>query len=226
MSGQDTVAGPSRTDDIDMVDYEDTGLQFFTPGDAGNRFQIGLAFLTIETPALQAGLPDGDFGVAVDDVVFEWDEVHPVAEATTSCSRVGNGLPNQIAAGCKCASLTADRTNLYDCNENVNVTVNDARYATGAVAPCVAGNAGAPDTVQLKIWSNSEPYPGETITLTETGNATGVFTGRVQPPAIRLPRRDLHDARTETNIFMAYEDSQCDSNQNHRRPVRLQQPGR
>ena len=40
-----------------MVDYEDNGLQFFTPGDAGNRFQIGLDFLTIESPCRPGGNP-------------------------------------------------------------------------------------------------------------------------------------------------------------------------
>ena len=143
--GQDTVAGPSRTDEIDMVDYEDSGLQFFTPGDAGNRFQIGLYFLVIESPDGQAGTPTSDFGFSIDDVVFEWDEVHPVAEDTPSCSRIGTGLPDQIAAGCKCSTLTIDRTNLYDCNDSLITTVSDARYTATAISPCVAGSTGAPD---------------------------------------------------------------------------------
>ena len=213
--GQDTVAGPSRTDEIDMVDYEDNGLQFFTPGDAGNRFQIGLYFLTIESPSGQAGTPVSDFGFAIDDVVFEWDEVHPVAETSTSCSRIGTGLSDQIAAGCKCATLSVDRTNLYDCNDTLTVTVNDARYLATAAAPCVAGSTGAADTITVRVWSNSEPFPGENIPLTETGTGTGVFKGTVQVSGVfNSPGLVFTTPGTETNIFAAYEDSQCDSNQN------------
>ncbi|HEU5218305.1 MAG TPA: hypothetical protein VFU23_06585, partial [Gemmatimonadales bacterium] len=76
--GGDDVAGPSRSIEQDLVGYEDA-IQFFTPGDAGNRFQIGLSFLDVEQAG---GGGRGDFGFSIDDVVFEWDEVHPVAEAT------------------------------------------------------------------------------------------------------------------------------------------------
>jgi len=210
--GEDTVAGPSRTMEYDLGDFEDNGLQFFTPGDAGNRFQIGLAFLTVETTA---GGADGDFGFAIDDAVFEWDEVHPIAESTSSCSKIGIGDVNgEIAAGCACATLSVDRTNLYDCNDTLALTVNDGRYATGAA--CGALGTGAPDMIDVLVWSNSEPFPGETIVLTETGNETGVFTGTVQISGVfDSPDVVFTTPGTETNIFTAYQDNDCDSNQNH-----------
>jgi thrombospondin type 3 repeat protein len=211
--GQDTVAGPSRSTEIDMVGFENTGLQFFTPGDAGNRFQIGLGFLTTETTA---GGTDGDFGFAIDDVVFEWDEVHPIPETTTSCAKIGTGA-GELAAGCKCSTLSVDRTNLYDCNDTLTVVVNDSRYAAGAVSPCVKGTAGAGnDTIQIKAWSNSEPFPGETVTLTEDATTAGVFRGTVQTSGVYNSAGVVFTTPgTETNIFFAYEDDQCDSNQNH-----------
>jgi hypothetical protein len=213
--GEDTVAGPSRGLEFDSVDYEDNGLQFFTPGDAGNRFQIGLAFLYVEQNPIIPSASDGDFGVSVDDVVFEWDEVHPAAEATPSCSRIGIGA-GEIAAGCKCATLSVDRTNLYDCNETLRVTVNDSRYGAGAASPCIAGTAGGSnDTIQVKVWSNSDPFPGETISLAESATA-GVFTGQIQVSGVfNSPGVVFTVPGTETNVFVAYEDSQCDSNQNH-----------
>jgi hypothetical protein len=48
VGSEDTVAGPSRNFDVDMVNYEDGVIQFFTPGDAGNRWQIGISMLTVE----------------------------------------------------------------------------------------------------------------------------------------------------------------------------------
>ncbi|HEU5217098.1 MAG TPA: thrombospondin type 3 repeat-containing protein, partial [Gemmatimonadales bacterium] len=218
--GGDDVAGPARSFDLDLVDTEDaiqlsgyTGpIKFFTPGDAGKRFQIGLSFLDVESVF---GANHGDFGISIDDVVFEWDEVHPVTETTPACDRVGIGGPNEIAAGCRCATLSVDRANLYDCNETVAVVVNDPRYAAGATCS-PTGNAGAPDVIQINAWSNSEPFPGEVINLTETGNATGIFRGNVPVSGIFNSAGVVFTVPgLETNLFFAYEDNLCDSNENH-----------
>jgi hypothetical protein len=215
VGSEDTVAGPSRNVDVDIVDYED-GIQFFTPGDAGNRFQIGMGFLLVEQVP---GAGAGDFGISVDDVVFEWDETHPVPEAVAACDRIGIGGPTEIAAGCRCPTLAVDRTNLYDCNETVAITVEDSRYAAGAT--CDPTGTGAVDMILINVWSNSEPYPGQMVTLTETGAATGVFKGTV--PVSGIFNSDGPDGAVftvpglETNLFFAYGDSSsaCDSNHNH-----------
>jgi subtilase family protein/thrombospondin type 3 repeat protein len=230
-AGSDTPAGPSRNVDISAVGYEDNGLQFYVPGDSGNRFQIGLGFLTVEG---SLGGAVGDYGVGIDDVVFEWDEVHPLAEATSSCSRIGglcsggtkNGQPcastaqcpggtcvpvaNQIAAGLPCATLSVDRTNLFDCDQDLAVTVNDPKVNSyGPGSPTVA------DTVQLRAFSNSDPYPGEIFTATETGINTGVFKGSIRVSGtFNSPGVLFLVPSTETNVFVAYEDPLCDSNHN------------
>jgi subtilase family protein/thrombospondin type 3 repeat protein len=230
--GIDTVAGPSRSAEFSLVGYEDTGLQFYVPGDAGNRFQIGLGFLTIET-ALGSG--SGDYGAGIDDVVFEWDEVHPLPETTSSCARIGgtcsggtnNGQPcasgaqcpggacnpvaNQIAAGLPCATLAVDRTNLYDCDQDLTVTVNDPKVNSDPAR----GTPTTIDTVQVRVFSNSDPYPGEFVTATETGVNTGVFKGSVRVSGtFNSPGVVFVVPATETNIFVAYEDPLCDSNHN------------
>lgn len=230
--GEDTVAGPSRGVDIGLVGYEDTGLQFYVPGDAGNRFQVGLGFLTFES---SLGSGAGDFGASIDDVVFEWDEVHPAPEATASCSRIGgtcsggaqNGqpcannvqcpggtcvpVPNQIAAGLPCATLAVDRTNLYDCDQDLRVTVNDPKVNQDPAR----GSPTTLDVVQLRAFSNADPYPGEIFTATETGQNTGVFRGSLRVSGtFNSPAVLFVVPSSEQNIFVAYEDPLCDSDHN------------
>jgi hypothetical protein len=129
-----TVAGPVRNFDSTLVGYEGgfasvinpaapENFFFFLPGKAGNRWQIGIGFWAIESPTHNT-----DFGKAIDDVVFEWKEYHPQDEATLgkppACSRFGGvGQP----AGGQCATLTADRTTLYECDEGIEVTLYDAK---------------------------------------------------------------------------------------------------
>ena len=230
--GEDTVAGPSRNVDISLVGYEDNGLQFYVPGDAGNRFQIGLGFFTVEG---NLGSAAGDYGVGIDDVVFEWDEVHPVPESTAACSRIGgtcsggsqNGqpcagasqcpggtcvsVPDPIAAGLPCATLSVDRTNLYDCDQELTVTVNDSKVN----ADPARGSSSTEDTVEVRAFSNSDPFPGEIFTATETGPDTGIFKGTLRVSGTyNSPGVLFVVPATETNIFVAYEDPLCDSNHN------------
>jgi hypothetical protein len=198
VGSEDTVAGPSRNVDVDIVDYED-GIQFFTPGDAGNRFQIGMSFLLVEQVP---GAGDGDLGITVDDVVFEWDETHPVAEATAACDRIGIGGPTEIAAGCRCPILSVDRTNLYDCNETVAITVDDSRFAAGAT--CDVTGTGGVDTILINVWSNPSPS-GQSVHLTETGATTGIFKGTVPVSGIFNEQSEgrcgIHDGQ-ETNLLL------------------------
>ncbi|HEU5182426.1 MAG TPA: thrombospondin type 3 repeat-containing protein, partial [Candidatus Polarisedimenticolia bacterium] len=101
-------------------------------------------------------------------------------------------------------------------NETVAVVVNDPRYAAGATCS-PTGNAGAPDVIQINAWSNSEPFPGEVISLTETGNATGIFRGNVPISGIFNSAGVVFTTPgLETNLFFAYEDNLCDSNENHK----------
>jgi hypothetical protein len=231
-AGTDTVAGPSRNVDIGLVGYEDTGLQFYVPGDSGNRFQIGLGFLTFEG---SGGGAVGDYGAGIDDVVFEWDEVHPIAEVTPICNLIGgtctggsqNGqrcasnaqcpggtctqVPGQIAAGLPCATLTVDRTNLYDCDEALQVVINDPKVNQDPAR----GTPTTIDAVQFRAFSNSDPFPGEVGTATETGINTGIFKGTViVSGTFNSPGVVFVVPSSEQNINVAYEDPLCDSNHN------------
>jgi hypothetical protein len=134
-AAQNTIAGPVRNYEIDLVTFEGqggavlqdpAGIEYviqYTPGKGGNRWQVGLGFWALESASGAT-----DYGIAVDDAVFEWRESHPVDEAalghTPACDRFGG--PNQPAGG-QCASLTTDRTTLYECDEAMVITVYDAK---------------------------------------------------------------------------------------------------
>jgi hypothetical protein len=194
-AAQNTVAGPVRNYEIDLVTFEGAGgfvlqdparIEYvvqYVPGRAGNRWQIGLGFWAVESSSGET-----DFGIAFDDPVFEWREWHPADETALghapACTRFGG--PDQPAGG-PCASLTTDRTTLYECDEAMVVTVYDAKCRSiGAgntsplYGPCTThaqcGSGGVcsaaldmdpanpgPD-VQIQVVTDSDSVPTEIAT--------------------------------------------------------------
>jgi hypothetical protein len=209
---QNTVAGPGRNFDEVLLEYED-GLNYlslglghpepqgaFAPGPAKNRWQIGIGFFALETPA-----GGTDYGIGIDDVVFEWDETHPVDEGTDpACSRFeGPGLPS----GSQCATISVDRINIYECNESVEVTVQDQDEAgQGSV------------TVFATTQSDGQPFstgvataniPVKSFTLPEVGN--GVFRGNVTINTLFNDDTVLFaNAAADPNLRFFYPDPECD----------------
>jgi len=177
----DTCAGPVRNWEATLIGYEGGWASlinpappenyfFFLPGKAGNRWQIGIGFWALESVSGAT-----DYGKSIDDVVFEWKEYHPQDETALgqapACARFG--LSGQAAGG-QCASITADRTTLYDCDEAVEITLHDAKcisVGTGNTAPlggscasnapCGAGGicTAALPSVQVWIATDSDSIP-------------------------------------------------------------------
>ncbi|HYV17475.1 MAG TPA: thrombospondin type 3 repeat-containing protein [Verrucomicrobiae bacterium] len=170
-----TIAGPVRNFDTTLVGYEggfasvnDLGAPenffFFVPGQSGNRWQIGIGFWGIESASNHT-----DYGVALDDVVFEWNEWHPEDEAALghppACSRFGGaGQP----AGGPCATVTVDRTTLYECDESIAVTVRDAK--------CVVVGAGAGTTLGGACVTDADCGSGGSCTAARTSVEVAVVT--------------------------------------------------
>jgi hypothetical protein len=171
------VRGPGRNFDATLVGYEGgqasiidsnppENFFFFVPGRAANRWQIGIGFWALESPS---GLTD--YGKGVDDVVFEWAESHPLDESafvpahTAACQRYNTpGNPQ----GGQCATLTADRTTLYECDEGIEITLYDAKCLTGPTpgagcttdAQCGGGDCTADNaTVNVTITTESDSVP-------------------------------------------------------------------
>ena len=138
----DTDAGPVRNFDATLIGFEGGFASVIAknpienalhslPGPAGNRWTIGVGFWVVESPG-----GNTDYGLGVDDVVFEWQEWHPRDEGdfghTPACSRFGQ--PGQAAGG-QCATVTVDRTTIYECEGTFEVMVFDAK--------CIVVGAGA-----------------------------------------------------------------------------------
>ncbi|HZN04650.1 MAG TPA: thrombospondin type 3 repeat-containing protein, partial [Candidatus Polarisedimenticolia bacterium] len=240
-----TIAGPVRNFDATLIGYEggfarvnslDTveNVMNFAPGSAGNRWQIGIGFWAIESSSLQT-----DYGIGFDDVVFEWNEWHPEDEAALgappACSRfAGAGQP----AGGQCATVTVDRTTLYECDESIEVAVHDAKcLALGAGAATTLGGACLADSdcgsggvctaarpsVEVAVVGDSDAnavvVDGETLlwptakrfTLPAVPGSPGLYKGRVPVTTIENDAAHLYvNPATDRRFAVYYFDPLCD----------------
>ena len=244
-----TVNGPVRNWDATLLGYEggfasliDNGppenFFFFLPGRAGNRWQIGIGFWAMEG---LANVTETDYGKSVDDAVFEWKEYHPQDEAALgaqpACARFnGIGQPQ----GGQCATITADRTNLYECDEGMEVTVYDAKCRTIGAGntvplggPCTtnAQCGAAPNgvctaalpSVQVQVVTDSDSVPvaaaggqvrfpnAKLYTLNAVPGSPGMFRGTI---IFSTTTNDANHAYTNPGsdgVFsIYYHDSKCD----------------
>jgi hypothetical protein len=176
--------------------------------DPGVRWQIAVGFFNVESTA-----PKADYGFGVDDVVLEWDERHPVDEGafnpphTPACQRFGH--PGQ-PAGSQCASLSVDRTTLYECDDSLTVTVNDPKRAgAGSVQVLAASNS---DSRPFSTRVVTADHPVKSFTLTET--TPGLFVGRVTITQASNQPNQLFVTTTDRNFTFYYQDPLCDGNGN------------
>jgi subtilase family protein/thrombospondin type 3 repeat protein len=214
--------GPVRNVDFTLINYE---AGFISPVEGpggptsavtpftvnpGVRWLIGFGFWNLESP----GGATADYGAGVDDVVLEWDERHPLDETafipphTPACQRFGQ--PGQ-AAGQQCATLSVDRTALYECDEAVTVTVNDQkRIGAGSVQVLAASES---DSRPVSTGVITAQHPVKTFTLLEV--APGIFSGNVTvTQTVNTPNLLFVSAAGDTAIQFYYQDPLCDGNAN------------
>jgi hypothetical protein len=219
------VAGPTRNFDTSLVNYEGGSsheiLQgtaateeffFFTPGPAGNRWQLGLGFFSIENSSGVA-----DYGMGVDDVVFEWDEFHPKDETAApptglgrqpACSRFGG--PGQAAGG-QCATITVDRSQLFECEEAIEITVVDPKLPAGTPSIEVAVVTES-DSVQFATIRFSVLQPNaKRYTLAAVPGSPGLFRGSVTfSGSANNPNNVFVNPATDSQFIVYYVDAGCD----------------
>ncbi|MEK7423307.1 MAG: thrombospondin type 3 repeat-containing protein, partial [Actinomycetota bacterium] len=216
------VAGPVRNIDFDLINYAGgfispvTGpggpTSAVTPFDVnpGVRWALGIGFWNVEDAANPA-----DYGMGIDDVVFEWDERHPVDEGafvpphTAACQRFGlAGQP----AGQQCATLSVDRTALFECNEALTVTVNDPKRAgTGSVQVLASSES---DSRPFSTGVVSALHPVKSFSLPETPAGSGIFIGSVTvSQALNTPTA-LFVSTGDTVLQFYYQDPLCDGSGN------------
>jgi hypothetical protein len=240
-----TVNGPVRNWDATLIGYEGgfasligNGPQenyfFFYPGKAGNRWQIGIGFW-----AMEGTTGTTDYGKSIDDAVFEWKESHPQDEtelgAPPACARFGGqGQP----AGGQCATLTADRTSLYECDEGMEVTVYDAKcrsIGAGNTVPlagacttdgqCGTGGVctAALPSVQVQVVTDSDSVPvaaaggqvrfpnAKLYTLNAVAGSPGLFRGTIPFSTKTNDANHVYTSAGSDGTFSVYyHDPQCD----------------
>jgi Subtilase family/Thrombospondin type 3 repeat len=208
-----TAAGPERNFDETLLEYEDGFIYLssgpgakepgggFSPGPAKNRWQLGIGFWAQEsTTSLR------DYGIGIDDVVLEWDETHPVDEGTNpACGRFGG--PGQ-PGGAPCATMTVDRMNIYECNESVEVTVDDpAQAASPSVTVyAVSDSDGTPfstGVVTAKI-------PRKSFSIPAVAGTPGLFKGNVTLSTLVDNANSLFIGSSDSNMTFYYLDPTCD----------------
>jgi hypothetical protein len=216
------VQGPVRNLDITLTTY-DAGFVFLMQGpgaseitdvtpydvNASLRWQIGIGFYNIEGATNVA-----DYGFGIDDVVFEWDERHPVDESqflpphTPACQRFGQ--PGQ-PAGQQCATLMVDRTSLFECDEALTVTVNNPKVAgSGSVIVKAASDS---DARLISTGAVTALHPIKSFTLPEV--SPGLFVGSVPvTQTINTADQLFVSPSGDANIVFYYQDPTCDGNRN------------
>jgi hypothetical protein len=209
---QNTVAGPERNMDIVMLQYEDGIINLslgpgqgeeqgaFAPGPAGNRWQMGIGFFVQETTAL-----DVDYGIGIDDPVLEWDEWHPLDEnaggPSTACNRYTPGGAIQ-----QCATLTVDRSALYECNETVEVTVTDPRATGSAVTVWAASDTDKNAVPALDTTAN---HPRKSFQIPQV--SAGLYRGTITiTTLVDNPGSLFTNPIADTSLVFYYIDPYCD----------------
>ncbi|HEU4403032.1 MAG TPA: thrombospondin type 3 repeat-containing protein, partial [Candidatus Polarisedimenticolia bacterium] len=224
------VQGPVRNFDETLTHYDSGFLGLMSgvgadevsgvsPFDVnpGFRWAIGIAFYNVEN--IDSALNKGDYGMGVDDVVFEWDERHPVDESaappnglgkTPACQRFGQaGQP----AGRQCATLSVDRATVFECDDTLTVTVNDPKRAgAGSVRVLAASDS---DSRQLSNGVVTALHPLKSFTLTETAPGSGLFVGPiVLSQSANTPNQLFVSPAADSSIQLYYQDPECDGNGN------------
>ncbi len=268
--------GPARNFDMQLIGYasgfaslieigggfETSGITPFTVN-PGVRWQIGIGFFNVET-----GNNLTDYGFGIDDVVFEWDERHPVDEGafptaahptepthapacnrylnkcsltgttcatnaectgtgnlcqtrtctvtgticTTNadCTGAGNICQSSVPAGQQCATLSVDRTALYECDESITVTVNDPKRA-GAGSVIVLASSTS-DSRQFSTGTITALHPRKSFSIPEV--SPGLFVGSIQvTQTVDVPTA-LFVSTNDASMQFFYQDPLCDANGN------------
>src|SRR5439155_15493870 len=133
------------------------------------------------------------------------DESQFTPPHTPACQRFGQ--PGQ-AAGQQCATLVVDRTALYQCDEAIEVTVNDPkRIGAGSVSVQAATET---DSIPITTGVNRVSMPIKSFPLPEV--APGIFRGTITVSAqFNNPGTLFLTPSTDQNLTVYYSDPLCDA---------------
>ncbi|MEW5806737.1 MAG: MopE-related protein [Acidobacteriota bacterium] len=146
-------------------------------GDSGKKFAAAFGFWVYE--GSQSNTPVGNgYGLAIDDVAIEWDEMHPIADQT-DCSTNG-----------QCASMSIKTIYMYEGLSLVPVSILDVNAeTTQGVGPTWdkddtssvdIQDADSDGLKEIRILAYSEAEPnGEYFWLEQKASGSFEYTGNV-----------------------------------------------
>ncbi|PYS95683.1 MAG: hypothetical protein DMF50_07715, partial [Acidobacteria bacterium] len=225
-----TIAGPVRNFEATLIGYEggfgsvingsNENFFFFNPGRDSNRWQIGLGFFSIES---RSGITDYGFGV--DDFVFEWDAKHPVDETSApptglgrpaACDRFSSITPGTQAGG-QCATITVDRTNLWECEDAVEITLVDPKIPSAQnVQVMIVTDSDANPITTLRFTAlnpNAKRYTLDRVPNSDPPTFKGsvTFSNTSNPPLVAGQNPLVYTTPGIDGQFIVYyQDDQCD----------------
>ncbi len=136
-------------------------------GPAGDTWAAEVGFVVYE--ASGSPFPVGSYGLAIDDMIVEWQESHPIAQAGDKCD--GGSNPSFLG---QCATVSLGTFFVTDGDGSIPVTVIDP-VPTDNLVNCDGDPA---LEVQVQAFSASERIP-ETFCLDPVGSAGIEFKGFV-----------------------------------------------
>jgi hypothetical protein len=174
-----TANGPIRN----MDTVKNNGLPYWWTledlyGDAGVDYEVAFGFFVSE--GTSSGTPTAGYGLAIDDIVLEWDEIIPIQD-NTDCSVNG-----------QCAALSVKTSSMYEGNSLVPVVVLDfdAQTTQGNAplwteADCDGDgtfedlcDADTDSLYEIAVHARSEAEPeGEYFWLEQTGTGSAEYAG-------------------------------------------------
>ena len=179
----------------------------------GNQWRLAFNWYTQEsTDTTKTAVPG--FGWTIDDVVFEWDEEHPgTQQPGNDCSQVnssedanGNGTldPGEDTNGNgrldvvrQCAVVSVNKLRLYDCDQAVEVSVQDQTPDNAA-------------QVTVNLRGDSEPR-GENFVLPAVPGTPGFFRASIPlSTTANSPGALFIVPGNDARILVTYRDANCD----------------
>jgi hypothetical protein len=157
-----TFNGPIRN----MDSHKNNGLKPWITledlyGDAGKLYEAAFGFFVAE--GTTSGTPTPGYGLAIDDVVLEWDESHPI-EDETDCALNG-----------QCASISVKTISMYEANSLVPITVLDFN---AQMTQATDNDSDGLWEIEILAYSEAEP-DGEYFALEQTSTGSFQYSGVV-----------------------------------------------
>jgi hypothetical protein len=160
------------------------------------------------TAAHPGGLPHGP---ACNRYLNKCTLTGTTCATNADCNGAGNSCQtSNVPAGQQCATLSVDRTALFECDESITVTVNDPkRSGAGSLIVLAASQS---DSRQFSTGTITALHPRKSFSIPEV--SPGLFIGSIQvTQTVDVPTA-LFVSTNDASIQFFYQDPLCDASGN------------